>query len=220
MFDNTYNIVSYLSQGISVTVSIFLAAAVIAFFIAFVAGLSKLSNIRILRGLTTFYVEIFRGTSLIVQLFFLYYALPMLLDINLGTNWWIGVIAVGLNYGAYMSEVVRTSVVSVDKGQTEAGTALNFSRVQRMRLIILPQAFRLMLPEFGNYAIQILKGTSLVSLIGLTDILYYGNVYRASNLSEGPMTYFLILVIYFILALPLIWFSKYGEKVAKKGVES
>lgn len=218
--ENIPNILIYLSQGVWTTVSIFLAAAVLSFLIAFIAGLSKLSGSRILRGLTTFYVEIFRGTSLIVQLFFLYYALPILLDINLASNWWIGVVAVGLNYGAYMSEVVRTSIISVDKGQTEAGIALNMSRVQRMRYIILPQALRLMLPEFGNYSIQILKGTALVSLIGLTDILYYGDVYRSSNLSEGPLAYLLVLIIYFILALPLIWFSRYGEKVAKKGAAS
>lgn len=218
--ENIFNIMNYLSQGIWTTVSIFLAAAVLSFFIAFIAGLSKLSGSIILRGVTTFYVEIFRGTSLIVQLFFLYYALPMLLNINLGSNWWIGVVAVGLNYGAYMSEVVRTSVISVDKGQTEAGIALNMSRFQRMRYIIFPQALRLMLPEFGNYSIQILKGTALVSLIGLSDILYYGDVYRSSNLSEGPLTYLMVLFIYFIIALPLIWFSKIGEKIAKKGAAS
>ena len=165
MFDTGLNILSYLSQGLWTTISIFLTATVISFAIAFAAGLSRLSGNIAIRGFTAFYVEVFRGTSLIVQLFWLYYAVPMLFDINLGSNWWVGVIAVALNYGAYMSEVVRTSVVSVDKGQTEAGIALNLSRFQRMREIILPQALRLMLPEFGNYSIQILKGTALVSLI-------------------------------------------------------
>lgn len=220
MFDTGLNILSYLSQGLGTTVSIFLAATAIAFAIAFVAGLSRLSGNIIIRGFTAFYVEIFRGTSLIVQLFWLYYAVPMLFNINLGSNWWVGVIAVALNYGAYMSEVVRTSVVSVDKGQTEASIALNLSRFQRMREVILPQALRLMLPEFGNYSIQILKGTALVSLIGLTDILYYGDIYRSTNLSEGPLAYLMVLIMYFIIALPLIWLSKKGEKIAKKGVAS
>lgn len=220
MFDTGLNILSYLSQGLWTTISIFLTATVISFAIAFVAGLSRLSGNIAIRGFTAFYVEVFRGTSLIVQLFWLYYAVPMLFDINLGSNWWVGVIAVALNYGAYMSEVVRTSVVSVDKGQTEAGIALNLSRFQRMREIILPQALRLMLPEFGNYSIQILKGTALVSLIGLTDILYYGDIYRSTNLSEGPIAYLMVLVMYFIIALPLIWLSKKGEKIAKKGVAS
>ncbi|HIW12535.1 MAG TPA: amino acid ABC transporter permease [Candidatus Salinicoccus stercoripullorum] len=218
MSDSVLNILSYLSQGIWTTVSIFVAAAFFSYIMAFIAGLSRMVKNPIVRGVTAFYVEVFRGTSLIVQLFWLYYAVPILFDIHLGSNWIVGVIAIGLNYGAYMSEVVRTSILAVDKGQTEAAIALNLSPVQRMRHIILPQALRLMLPEFGNYSIQILKGTALVSLIGLTDILYYGDIYRSTNLSEGPMAYLMVLIIYFIIALPLIWLSKKGEKVAKKGV--
>lgn len=220
MFETELTILRYISQGIGTTVSIFLTAAVLAFLMAFVAGLCRLSGNIIIRGFTAFYVEVFRGTSLIVQLFWLYYAVPMLFDINLGSNWWVGVIAIALNYGAYMSEVVRTSILSVDKGQTEAGIALNLSRFQRMRYVIFPQALRLMLPEFGNYSIQILKGTALVSLIGLTDILYYGDLYRSTNLSEGPLAYLMVLLVYFVIALPLIWLSKKGEKIAAKGVAS
>ncbi|MFC3900313.1 amino acid ABC transporter permease [Aliicoccus persicus] len=217
MFESVPDIIRYVIQGFGVTTSIFLAAAAFSYVMAFVAGLCRLSNITIIRGITAVYVEFFRGTSLIVQLFWLQYAIPMLLGINIASAWWIGVIAIGLNYGAYLSEVVRTSVISVDKGQTEASIALNMTRFQRMRLVILPQALRLMLPEFGNYSIQILKGTSLVSLIGVTDILYFGDVYRSSNLSEGAMVYFILLIIYFIIALPLIYLSKKGEKIAKKG---
>lgn len=217
MFDSVPDIVRYIIQGFSATVTLFLAAAVFSYIMAFVAGLTRLSRNIFIRGIAAVYVEFFRGTSLIVQLFWLSYAVPMLLGINLASAWWIGVIAIGLNYGAYLSEVVRTSVISVDKGQTEASIALNLTRFQRMRLVILPQALRLMLPEFGNYSIQILKGTSLVSLIGVTDILYFGNIYRSSNLSEGALVYFILLVIYFIIALPLIYLSKKGEQIAKKG---
>lgn len=163
MFESVPDIVRYVLQGFVITTTIFLGAAVFSYLMGFIAGLCRLSSNKLLRGLTAVYVEFFRGTSLIVQLFWLYYAVPMLLGIHLASSWWIGVIAIGLNYGAYLSEVVRTAVISVDKGQTEASTALNMTRFQRMRLVILPQAFRLMLPEFGNYSIQILKGTSLVS---------------------------------------------------------
>lgn len=218
MFESVPDIVRYVIQGFGATTTIFLAAAAFSYVMAFIAGLCRLSNNVVIRGITAVYVEFFRGTSLIVQLFWLQYAIPMLLGISIASAWWIGVIAIGLNYGAYLSEVVRTSVISVDKGQTEASTALNMTRFQRMRLVILPQALRLMLPEFGNYSIQILKGTSLVSLIGVTDILYFGGIYRSSNLSEGAMVYFILLIIYFILALPLIYLSKKGEKIAKKGV--
>lgn len=217
MLDSVPDIVRYVIQGFGATTTIFLAAAAFSYIMAFVAGLARLSGSIIIRAIAAVYVEFFRGTSLIVQLFWLSYAVPMLLGINLASAWWIGVIAIGLNYGAYLSEVVRTSVISVDKGQTEASVALNFTRFQRMRLVILPQALRLMLPEFGNYSIQILKGTSLVSLIGVTDILYFGDIYRSSNLSEGALVYFILLVIYFIIALPLIYLSKKGEQIAKKG---
>lgn len=217
MFESLPDIVRYVIQGFSATLTIFLAAAAFSYVMAFVAGLMRLSSNIIIRGIAAVYVEFFRGTSLIVQLFWLSYAVPMLLGINLASAWWIGVIAIGLNYGAYLSEVVRTSVIAVDKGQTEASIALNLTRFQRMTRVILPQALRLMLPEFGNYSIQILKGTSLVSLIGVTDILYFGGIYRSSNLSEGALVYFVLLVIYFIIALPLIYLSKKGEQIAKKG---
>lgn len=220
MFETGWNILNFLTQGFGTTLSIFLTATVFSFLMAFIAGLTRLSGNILIRGVAAVYVEVFRGTSLIVQLFWLYYAVPMLFNINLGSNWWVGVVAIALNYGAYMSEVVRTSVMSVDKGQTEAGIALNLTRFQRMRHVILPQALRLMLPEFGNYSIQILKGTALVSLIGLTDILYFGDIYRSTNLSEGPLAYLMVLIMYFIIALPLIWLSKKGEKIARRGVAS
>lgn len=220
IINTVIEIIPQIARGLEVTITVLLAASLFAYIMAFIAGLSRLSNNIIIRKLTGFYVELFRGTSLIVQLFWLYYAIPMLFGIQLGSSWWIGVIAIGLNYGAYLSEVVRSSVLAVDNGQSEAATALNMSSFQRMRLIIFPQAVRMMLPEFGNYTIQILKGTSLVSLIGMTDILYFGDVIRSTNASITPIVYLVILVFYFIIALPLIWLTKKGEKIAKKGAAS
>lgn len=207
-------------RGLGITISVLIASAIIAYIVAFIAGLSRVSNNVFLNKATGVYVEIFRGTSLIVQLFWLYYAIPMLFGIQLGSNWWTGVIAVGLNYGAYLSEVVRGSILAIDKGQTEAGIALNMSRYQRMRIIILPQAVRMMLPEFGNYTIQIMKATSLVSLIGMRDVLYYGDIMRNTHLSQAPLIYVVVLFMYFILALPFIWITRKGETIAKKGVAS
>ncbi|MGY0693620.1 ectoine/hydroxyectoine ABC transporter permease subunit EhuC [Virgibacillus sp. FSP13] len=209
-----------LMQGVKITVTVLLASIVLGYLMAFIAGFCRLSNNFILRKFTGFYVEVFRGTSLIVQLFWLYYALPILFGIEIGSDFWAGVLAISLNYGAYMSEIVRGSIQSVAKGQTEAATALNMSRFQRMRLVILPQAVRMMLPEFGNYLILMLKSTSLVSLIGMMDILYYGDILRSSNLSQAPTVYLLVLVFYFILALPLIWLTRKMESASKKGVAS
>ncbi|SDR04741.1 amino acid ABC transporter membrane protein 1, PAAT family [Virgibacillus salinus] len=209
-----------LMKGVEITVTVLLASIVLGYLMAFIAGFCRLSNNILLRKFTGFYVEVFRGTSLIVQLFWLYYAFPILFGIEVGSNFWAGVLAISLNYGAYMSEIVRSSILAVAKGQSEASTALNMSRFQRMRLVIFPQAVRMMLPEFGNYLILMLKSTSLVSLIGMTDILYYGDILRSSNLSQAPTVYFLVLLFYFILALPLIWLTKKMESASKKGVAS
>lgn len=211
-------ILPQLLRGLSVTLSVLIAAVLIAYLVAFIAGFAKLSKNKTVFRVTTAFVEFFRGTSLIVQLFWLYYAIPMLLGIQLGSNWWAGVIAIGLNYGAYMSEVVRTSILAIDKGQDEAGTALNFSNFKKMRFIILPQAIRMMIPDFGSYTIQIMKATPLVSLIGLRDILYYGDILRNTNLSLSPLIYLVILLIYFVIALPIIFITKKTEVLAKKGV--
>jgi polar amino acid transport system permease protein len=207
-----------LLRGIHVTLIVLVLSIILSSVIALVAGLSRVSQNKLLTGFTGFYVEIFRGTSLIVQLFWLSYALPGLFNIYLGSDIWVAVIAISLNYGAYMSEVVRGAILSVPKGQTEASIALNLSKFQRMRHIIIPQAIRMMLPEYGNYLIQILKATSLVSLIGLTDLLYYGNIYRSTHLQEAPTVYIIILIFYFLLALPLIGFTRKMEKISKKGV--
>ncbi len=204
----------------NITIIVLVLSAALGYLFAFIAGLCRLSNNVFLRKFTGVYVEVFRGTSLIVQLFWFYYAIPMLFNINLGNDLLAGVLAIALNYGAYMSEVVRGSILSVANGQTEAATALNMNRFQKMRLVILPQAIKMMLPEFGNYLIQMLKATSLVSLIGMTDILYHGNLLRSSELSMAPTIYFLVLVFYFILALPLIFLTRKMESISKKGVAS
>ncbi|SDM50781.1 polar amino acid transport system permease protein [Sediminibacillus halophilus] len=213
-------IFSVLMKGINITITVLIASAILSYLVAFIAGFGRLSNNIFIRKFTGFYVEVFRGTSLIVQLFWFYYALPGLFDIHLASDFWAAVIAIAMNYGAYMSEIVRGSILSVAKGQREAATALNMSRFQRMRLVILPQAVRMMLPEFGNYLIQMLKATSLVSLVGLTDILYHGDIFRSTHLSLAPTVYILILVFYFILALPLIWLTRWAEKQSSKGVAS
>nr|WP_025785705.1 amino acid ABC transporter permease [Sporosarcina sp. D27] len=212
------DIFSTLMQGLKVTLLVLVLSIICSTIIALVAGLSRVSTNRLVTGVTGFYVEIFRGTSLIVQLFWFSYALPGLFNIHLGSDIWVAVLAISLNYGAYMSEIVRGSIQAVPAGQTEASIALNLSKFQRMRHIIIPQAVRMMLPEYGNYLIQILKATSLVSLIGLTDLLYYGNIYRSTHLSDSPTVYLLLLVMYFVIALPLIGFTKKMERVSKKGV--
>ncbi len=207
-------------KGLKVTVTVLVFSAILGYLFAFITGLLRSSKYLIIRFIPNIYVEVFRGTSLIVQLFWFYYAFPMLFNFQLGSDLVAGVLAISLNYGAYMSEVVRSAIISVDKGQTEAATALNMTSFQRLRLVILPQAVRMMLPEFGNYLIQMLKATSLVSLIGMTDILYHGDILRSTNLSMAPTIYIVVLLFFFVLALPLIFLTRKMEKFAKKGVAS
>lgn len=204
-------------RGVSVTVSLLLASGVLAFVVAFIAGLSRVSRFKGIRVLTTIYVEFFRGTSLLVQLFWIFFVLPQLFGIRLDP-FMAGVVTLGLNYGAYASEIVRSSILAVPEGQTEAAIALNMSRFQRMRFVILPQALRTMLPGFGNISIELLKGTSLVSLITLQDMMYLSQNLRASDYSLSLKVFGILLIMYFLLALPLIILSRYLERRASRGV--
>jgi polar amino acid transport system permease protein len=161
-------------------------------------------------------VEIFRGTSLLVQLFWLYFALPMLLDISIPAMT-AAVVALGLNYGAYGSEVVRSSILAVPVGQYEAATALNMSGRLRMRRIILQQALPLMLPSFGNLQIELLKGTSLVYLITLMDLTYHGMVLRTFDSSKTMEIFALMLILYFVLSYSLTLVMRMIERRVVRG---
>lgn len=205
-----------LLRGVGITIQILLLSAVLAFVIAFVAGISRISRFAIVRFITGVFVELFRGSSLLVQMFFFFYALPSF-GIRL-SPFVAGVVALGLNYGAYASEIVRGAILAIPHGQTEAGIALNMTRWQRLRLIILPQAFRIMLPGFGNISIELLKGTSLVSLITLADLTFQGTVLKNSNTGAAFEIFTLLLVMYFVIALPLILTARWLEKRASKGV--
>ncbi|WFT76865.1 ectoine/hydroxyectoine ABC transporter permease subunit EhuC [Halobacillus naozhouensis] len=215
--NNYVEIIPILLEGLDITITVLIGSAIFGYLIAFLAGFGRLSKNFLIRNFTKVYIEVFRGTSLVVQLFWFFYVLPGLLGIELSA-YLIGVITIGMNYGAYMSEVVRGSILAVSSGQSEAATALNMSRFQRMRFVILPQAIRMMLPEFGNYLIQMLKATSLVSIISLADITYVGLLYRDANISEGVAVFTMLLVLYFIIALPLIGLTRWLERWASKGV--
>jgi polar amino acid transport system permease protein len=140
----------------------------------------------------------------------LFYALP-LFGVRLEPLL-AGTLALGLNYGAYGSEIVRSSILSVPNGQTEAGIALNMTPIQRMRFIILPQAFRIMLPNFGNQLIELLKGTSLVSLITIPDLMFEANAMRTNIAAYTPQIFMAVLFIYFIIGYPLTLGIRWMER--------
>lgn len=189
-----------LIQGAGITIQLTLVSAVLALGMALVAGLARLSPVWPLRFVGGVYVEVFRGTSVLVQLFWFYFALP-LFGIRLDA-FTAGVLALGLNVGAYGAEVVRGAILSVPKGQTEAAIALNFTPWQRMRRVVLPQAFVLMLPPFGNQLIELLKATALVSLITIPEMTFQGLTLRQTTGRTNEI-FLWLLVLYFAVAYPL-----------------
>ncbi len=205
-----------LMRGVKITLLVTIYSTIFAFVMSFIAGFGRLSKFRIIRWVTVIYVEIFRGTSLLVQLFWIYFALPMLIDVRVSALM-ASVLALGLNSGAYGSEVVRSSILAVPRGQTEATIALNMTPGQRMRLVILPQAFVRMLPAFGNLLIELLKGTSLVSFITVMDLTYQGMILRSYSNYHTTEIFIMLLVIYFIIAYVLTLIVRWFEKRAAAG---
>ncbi len=184
-------------EGAIVTIKLTVYGCAFALVVAFVAGLGRLSRYAVVRFLAGTYVEFFRGTSIFVQLFWAYYVLP-LMGVTL-TEMQAGVLALGLNVGAYGAEVVRGAVRAVGREQREACIALNLTRGQAMRHVILPQAVVVMLPTFGNNAIELLKATAIVSLISLADMTFQAQVVR-SQTGNTAIPFLTILVLYFAMA--------------------
>jgi len=186
-----------LRGGAAVTAQQSLLAVIVAVTIAVAMGLMKLSSNPLTRGFATTYIEIFRGTSLLVQLFWIFFVLP-LFGITL-EKFTAGFLAVGMNLGAYGAEVVRGAILSVPRGQYEAAIALNMSPADRMRRIIFPQAVVLMLPAWGNLVIELLKGTALVALIAVTDLMFQAKQINGSTFLSVE-SFGTALVIYYAMA--------------------
>ena len=187
-----------LLQGIPITLELTFSSIIVVVISGFVLGLGRSSKARGIRWPSAFVVEFFRGSSAIVQLFWAFYVLPFF-GIEL-PPYVAGVLVLGLNGGAYFSEVVRASLASVPKGQTEAAAALDLSAWFRLTRVVLPQALPLMVPAFGNALIDMLKFTALLSLITINELAYRADAIR-SVLTEGGEVYGLTLLIYFVLSL-------------------
>lgn len=176
-------------------------AAALAIMIAIVMGLMRLSHNRLVYGTATVYIEIFRGTSLLVQIYWIFFVLP-LFGLSL-EKFTAGYIAVGMNLGAYGAELVRGGILSVPKGQWEAALALSMSPAIRMRRIIFPQAFLNMLPPWGNLLIELLKGTALVALISVTDLMFIARKINGSTYMSAQ-AFGSALIIYYIMSRSVI----------------
>ena len=201
-----------LGEGVFVTLQLTLGGALVAFVVSVALGLLSISPVAPLRGLATIVVEFVRGTSLVVQLFWLYYVMPLF-----GVSWdavLTGVIALGLNYGAYGAEIVRGSINAVDRGQWEGAKALNMSPLTRMRRIIWPQAWVLMLSGYNNLLVMLIKGTAVALFIGLQDLAYEIDQLRINTTTI--FAYGIGLIIYYLFALVFSSGLRQLEKRARR----
>lgn len=201
-------------QGVGITVLYTVLGALSAGIVAFVLGLMALSRWVSVRGVARTIIEFFRGTSLVVQILWIYFVLPFvgiaLEPIAAGT------LALALNFGAYGAEIVRGAITAVPKAQWEATVALSLSPVKRMRRVILPQAIPEMVPPFGNLLVQMLKGSSLLFLIGITELTFEVQQLR---FEIGSLTAFTIaLVVYFFLAQAFLAVMRVWERRASARV--
>ena len=201
----------FLFEGVKNTLILTFIAVILGVVLGTLVAMAKMSRLWIVRFLISIYIEIIRGTPILLQLYIFYFVLPELLPfLNLSSFMWVA-IALCINSSAYVSEVIRSGIQAVDKGQTEAARCLGLSQRQTMTRIILPQAVRNILPALGNEFIMILKETSLASTFFLGDLMTsYLKVKGATYL--GFETLIIVGLIYFILTFPLSKLVAYFEK--------
>lgn len=203
-----------LFSAAKITLKIGVLSFLIALFISVMVGtLRAYKTPKLIKIVLSVYVEIFRGTPLLIQLFFIYYGLPsfgiMMEPIT------AGILGLSLNCASYMSEVVRSSIMAIDSGQLEAAYTLGYSKLKAFIYIISPQAFRIALPTFMNYFSTIIKETSLVSILSIAEITRVGNQIYARTLSPFEI-YISIGAIYFIMTYSIVLASKYIERRNKR----
>ena len=200
----------FLISGLGITISISLISIIISIIIGFFIALPGLSNNKLLIFVNRSYIEFFRAIPLLVLLLWVYYGLPVIFGISIGA-FMAGIISLSLSDAAFEAEIFRAGLQSIGKGQKDAAKSIGLSKVQEMRLIILPQAIRIILPAIGNQFVYVLKMSSLVSIIGLADLTRKANelvvtVYR-------PLEIYTFLVLeYFVLILIISYFIRKLEK--------
>lgn len=191
----------YLLKGLPYTLVISGGGLVLGFLAGMLFGLLSLSRSPFLRWPAVAYIEVFRGTPVLVQVLFIYYGLPDLIGGPIEPLT-AGVAAIALNAGAYISEIVRGGVESIHRGQTEAGLSLGLSKVQTFRYVVWPQALRRMVPPLGNQAIVSIKDTSLFSVIGVGEMVRQGQIYIASTFTAFEV-YLMVALLYLAITLSL-----------------
>lgn len=196
--------------GLGVTVAYTIGSIAIGMAIGLVTGLLRLSRNKLLTLPLVAYVEIFRCTPLLVQIIWFYYALPVVLGIDIPATM-AATLVLSLYTGAFYAEIVRGGVESIERGQWDAARSLGLRRLQALRLVILPQAFRRMIPPFMNQSIIQLKNTSLVSTIAVADLLYEGQMITAATYRPLEV-YTMVAALYFAVLFPLTLGAQYVER--------
>ena len=196
--------------GAGVTIQITVLSTAIGFVIGLIVGVARISNLRVLRMLAEVYVEFFRGTPLLVQIFLFYFALPVITGQRIDP-FIAAISACGINSGAYEAEIFRAGIQSVDDGQMEAGRSLGMTWLQTMRYIIVPQAFKRVIPPLGNEFIAMLKDSSLVSVIGFEELTRRGQLIIAKTYGSFEI-WMSVAVIYLVMTLTISRFVAYLER--------
>ncbi|WP_179964982.1 amino acid ABC transporter substrate-binding protein/permease [Mycolicibacterium sarraceniae] len=203
-----------LLKGLKMTIFLTVVSIFFALILGIVFGLARVSRSIWLRAIGTTFVDIFRGTPLLVQAFFIYFGIPTALDFQMSALM-AGVITLSLNAGAYMTEIVRGGIQSVDKGQMEAARSLGIGYMSTMRKVILPQAIRTMIPSYINQFVITLKDTSILSVIGIAELTQTGRIIIAGNYKSFEM-WLIIGIIYFIVIMAL---TKLSDRLEKRIVK-
>lgn len=209
-FDLVMNSFPLLLVGAGVTIKITALSVALGVVIGLFVGIARISRIKILRVLAAIYVDFFRGTPLLVQIFLVYFALPVITGQRVDP--FVAAIgSCGINSGAYVAEIFRAGIQSIDKGQMEAGRSLGMTWVQTMRYIIVPQAFKRVIPPLGNEFIALLKDSSLVSVIGFEELTRRGQLIIAKTYGSLEI-WISVAVIYLAMTLTISRFVAYLER--------
>lgn len=208
--DLMINSLPLLIVGAGITIQITAISVGLGLIIGMFVGIARICNMKVLRALATVYIDFLRGTPLLVQIFLIYFALPMVVGQRVDP-FIAAITACGINSGAYIAEIFRAGIQAIDEGQMEAGRSLGMSWVQTMRYIIVPQAFKNVIPPLGNEFIALLKDSSLVSVIGFEELTRRGQLIIARTYGSLEI-WITVALIYLVMTLTISRLVSYMEK--------
>jgi len=208
-------------QGMPETVWVSMVAVIVGAVVGLLLALMRLADNSIVHTIAKIYIDVVRGTPMVVQAFIFAYGIPQVLQANSVPFRWAdlvipAVIVCGLNSAAYMAEVIRGGIQAVDKGQMEAARSLGMSKKTAMRLIIIPQAIKIILPAIGNEFVTLIKETSVLSFVGVVEIMRRGSLWNAATFETFP-AYIGVAIAYLILTIPLSKFVSHLEHKMSQG---